>query len=251
MRFKQTICYYLSLTSHKKIWGFFFIGMIFSLGNLVYQYYQMGQQYDELDLLLYGPYGILNGGINGFISSIYLMLWLFFIHSIDKKTEENFYLLHVKTKLKLLVNKDLIMVLSLILYIIFVFLGFIFAYLIMYALVKGELVEAELTLLNVGKIAAIKYLQFLFMGHLFLLLNRVIRNYLVVVLMVMTVFIINLVDSFPAFNLVFIVNRQQIMAQGTFIAWLGLLISLNLLLFAAKYTVILLRRSNQWCLPRS
>ncbi len=51
--------------------------MIFSLGNLVYQYYQMGQQYDELDLLLYGPYGILNGGINGFISSIYLMLWLF------------------------------------------------------------------------------------------------------------------------------------------------------------------------------
>lgn len=70
--------------------------MIFSLGNLVYQYYQMGQQYDELDLLLYGPYGILNGGINGFISSIYLMLWLFFIHSIDKKTEENFYLLHVK-----------------------------------------------------------------------------------------------------------------------------------------------------------
>lgn len=225
--------------------------MIFSLGNLVYQYNQMGQQYDELDLLLYGPYGILNGGINGFISSIYLMIWLFFIHSLDKKTEENFYLLHVKTKLKLSVNKDLIMVLSLILYIIFVFLGFIFAYLIMYALVKGELVEAELTLLNVGKIATIKYLQFLFMGHLFLLLNRVIRNYLVVVLMVMTVFIINLVDSFPAFNLVFIVNRQQIMVQGTFIAWIGLLISLNFLLFAAKYTVTLLRRPNQWCLPRS
>ncbi|MDA9461710.1 hypothetical protein B835_1618 [Enterococcus mundtii 3F] len=251
MRFKQTICYYLSLTSHKKIWGCFFIGMIFSLGNLVYQYNQMGQQYDELDLLLYGPYGILNGGINGFISSIYLMIWLFFIHSLDKKTEENFYLLHVKTKLKLSVNKDLIMVLSLILYIIFVFLGFIFAYLIMYALVKGELVEAELTLLNVGKIATIKYLQFLFMGHLFLLLNRVIRNYLVVVLMVMTVFIINLVDSFPAFNLVFIVNRQQIMVQGTFIAWIGLLISLNFLLFAAKYTVTLLRRPNQWSLPLS
>lgn len=225
--------------------------MIFSLGNLVYQYNQMGQQYDELDLLLYGPYGILNGGINGFISSIYLMIWLFFIHSLDKKTEENFYLLHVKTKLKLSVNKDLIMVLSLILYIIFVFLGFIFAYLIMYALVKGELVEAELTLLNVGKIATIKYLQFLFMGHLFLLLNRVIRNYLVVVLMVMTVFIINLVDSFPAFNLVFIVNRQQIMVQGTFIAWIGLLISLNFLLFAAKYTVTLLRRPNQWSLPLS
>lgn len=225
--------------------------MIFSLGNLVYQYNQMVQQYDELDLLLYGPYGILNGGINGFISSIYLLIGLFFIHTIDKKTEKNFYLLHVKTKLKLLVNKDLIMVLSLILYIIFVFLGFIFAYLIMYALFKGEVVEAQLTLLNVGKIAAIKYLQFLFIGHLSLLLNGVIRNYLVVVLMVMTVFIINLVDSFPAFNLVFIVNRQQIMVQGTFIAWIGLLISLNLLLFAAKYTVTLLRRSNQWCLPRS